>query len=158
MNKIEINRIKTKDDFNGLRFKTNIFKEKIDDLKNTISKNCEDIIGCPTHKQEEHQGKILKLVDKLNENITTKITKIKAFYESKINKIYDSLQNGKKVHFNNLKDYDADNKVSNFSYKDFDLIGSELRREQITCHNFSNVACIGIFLTAILILIMILSY
>ena len=128
VDKISTEGLKTKDDFHGLRFETDIFENNSNNLKDTISLDSEKAVMSASNKQRtERNAKISKLVDKLNSNVAAKIAKIKAFYDIKISKIYDSLQKGQKVDFDGLKEYNTNSKkVGDFSRKDFDFIGSEL--------------------------------
>lgn len=135
VDKINIYGLKTKNDFHGLKFKTDVFKNNSDSLKNAINSDFENAVSLPNYKKSERKAKISKLVDRLNSNVAVKIAKIKAFYEAKIRKIYDSLQKWAKVDFDNLKEYSTNNKTGNFSHKDFDFISLELKKDKTANDN-----------------------
>ena len=127
VDKISTEGLKTKDNFHGLRFETDIFENNSNNLKDTIGLDSEKAAMSVSNRQRtERNAKISKLVDKLNSNVAAKIAKIKAFYDAKVSKIYDSLQKGQKVDFDGLKEYNTNNKIGDFGDKDFDFMGSEL--------------------------------
>lgn len=107
IDKINIYGLKAKDDFHGLKFKTDVFKNSSEILKGTIHSDFD------------------------NSNVAAKIAKTKAFYDARINKIYDSLQKGQKVDFDGLKEYNTNNKIDNFNDKDFNLIGFKIENDSI---------------------------
>lgn len=154
VDKISTFGLKTNDNFNGLKFKNNIFKNNLSSLKNTINANYESTAYNPAYNRDSRQTLISKMVDKLNSSVSAKITKIKAFYDAKINKIYDCLKNGQKVNFDSIKDYNGNSKVGDFSHRDFDFIGSSLVREDILSENSSgeyvNGAIVGMGLAALI--------
>ena len=135
VDKISTFGFKTKADFNGLKFKSNIFKGNLSSLKNTINANYENTAFNPAHNKDSRKALISKMVDKLDSSVSEKIAKIKAFYDARINKIYDCLRNGLKVNFNSIKDYNGNSKIGDFSHRDFDFIGLNLVREDILSQN-----------------------
>lgn len=156
INKISIYGLKTKDAFHGLRFKTDVFKNNLDSLKTTINSDFENVATLPSYKKNERKAKISKLVDKLNSNVTKKMAKIKAFYDAKISKIYDSLQKGQKVDFDRLKEYSTNNESGNFSRKDFNFIGSEIKKDKIANSEENSSRFRGVLIAIILALLIFL--
>lgn len=108
--------LKTEADFDDLRFKSDIFKNKVNDKKDSYPKN------------DPKNTKILALWTNLNDRVNAKIAKIKAFYDSRVRSIYSALKNQQKVKFSDFTEYDM-NKSAKFEVKDFDAIGSEISRE-----------------------------
>lgn len=108
--------LKTEADFDGLRFKSDIFKNKVNDRKDSYPKN------------DPENTKILALWTSLNDRVNTKMTEIKAFYDSRVRSIYSALKNKQKVKFSDFHEYDT-SKSAKFDTRDFDAIGSEISRE-----------------------------
>lgn len=111
--KIHANGLKTEADFDGLRFKSDIFANRIDEIKSTYSKD---------------DTKMLALWTNLNDRVNAKIAKIKAFYDSRVRNIYSTLKNRQKVKFASLVEYNTNKRIQ-FETKDFDVIGSEMSRD-----------------------------
>ena len=143
VDKISTFGLKTNDDFNGLKFKNNIFKNNLSSLKNTINANYESTAFDPDNNRDSREASISKMVDKLDSSVSEKMAKIKAFYDAKINKIYDCLKNGQKVNFDSVKDYNGNSKAGDFNHKDFNSIGSSLVREDILGKNANNESFCG---------------
>ena len=116
VNEIRVNGLKTETDFDGLRFKSDIFKNKVNEIKDSYSKN------------DPKNAKILALWTSLNDRVNAKMTKIKAFYDARVRNIYSTLKNEQKVKFASLTEYNI-GKSAQFSNKDFDAVGSEMNRE-----------------------------
>lgn len=156
VDKISTEGLKTKDSFHGLRFETDIFENNSNNLKDTINLDSEKAAMSASGKQRaERNAKISKLVDKLNSNVAAKIAKIKAFYDARISKIYDSLQNRQKVDFDGLKEYNTNSKkVGDFSYKDFDFIGSELMNDKESSLEYAGMVIAIVIVAALCVIIM----
>lgn len=119
---INENGLKTKHNFSGLDFNPNIFKKRIRKLKNSIYSNHKEN-DCFTF-DDAQKAEISSSFDKLNDRVKAKIGKVKAFYETRISKVYSALKNGQKIKFSSLTEYDSDNKSEQLSNKDFNAIGS----------------------------------
>lgn len=117
---ISANGLKTEASFKGLGFKADVFKSKIDAVKNDIYMNHEN---SGYDFDNAQKAEISSLFDKLNDRVNTKMAKIKAFYDARVRSIYATLKNRQKVKFASLAEYKAD-KSAQFSNKDFDAIGS----------------------------------
>ena len=76
VNEIRVNKLKTEANFDGLQFKSDIFKNKIDEIKSTYSKN---------------NTKMLALWTSLNNRVNAKMAKIKAFYDARVRNIYSTV-------------------------------------------------------------------
>lgn len=149
IDKISVYGLKTKDDFHGLRFKTDIFKNNSDGLKDAINSDFENAVSRPEYQKDERKAEISKLVDKLNSNVAAKIAKIKDFYDARIGGIYNFLRNGRKVNFSSLKEYSANGKTSSFSHKDFDFVGSELKKYKVANDNVAVAFLFGTLLAMV---------
>lgn len=143
---INTNGLKTERDFYGLNFKPDDFKNEIDSFKNQIYTNHEDKEWFSF--SDDQKDEISKLFDKLGDRISAKMTKIKAFYDTRIRKMYSALKNRQKVNFANLIESHIDKSVQ-FSNKDFDTIGSLINRD---ISRRGDNACV--FLLSILLLIL----
>lgn len=119
---INENGLKTEPNFSGLDFNPNIFKKKIRKLKNNIYSNHKEN-DCLTF-DDAQKAEISSSFDKLNERVKAKMSKVKAFYETRIFKVYSTLKNGQKIKFSGLTEYDSDSKSEQLSNKDFNAIGS----------------------------------
>ena len=113
---IRVNGLKTEADFDGLQFKSDIFKNKINDTKDSYPKN------------DPNSTKMLALWTNLNGRVNAKMAKIKAFYDARVRNVYHALKNKQKVKLTDFTEYNMD-KSAKFGVKDFDAVGSEMSRE-----------------------------
>lgn len=111
LDKIAKNGLKTQDDFHGLKFKANVFKDGVRSDKSEIV----GAINC--------RPMFLSYTDEMFNNARRKINKLSQYYNGKIDSIYDNLKNDKKVDFESLKEYDDGPDSAQFTYNDFETIG-----------------------------------
>lgn len=113
LDKIAKNGLKTQDDFDGIKFKTNAFE-------NAMRKD-ED---CSTWGFTAY-SEYTSLADAMFNNANRRITNLSKYYNDKINAVYDDLKNNTKVSFSSLKEYGDGPKFAQFTYGDFNAIGQK---------------------------------
>lgn len=113
LDKIAKNGLKTRDDFDGIKFKTNEFE-------NAMRKD-ED---CSTWGFTAY-NEYTPLANKMFNNANRRITNLSKYYNDKINAVYNDLKNNNKVSFSSLKEYGDGPKFAQFTYSDFNAIGQK---------------------------------
>lgn len=103
--------LKTRDNFSGIKFRTNVFKN---DMYNDRDRSVWDLVAHNDFKPAHN---------KVFSNADRKINALRKYYDKKINNIYNSLQNNQKVDFESLKEYSDGPKFAQFTYDDFETIG-----------------------------------
>lgn len=68
------------------------------------------------------------------------MSKVKAFYDARISRVYSALKNGQKIKFSGLTEYDSDNKSEQLSNKDFNIIGSLISKRLNTENDMKVIA------------------
>ena len=111
MVRLFIHGLKTQDDFHGLKFKADVFKNGVQSDKNEIV----GAINC--------RPMFMSYIDDMFNNARRKINKLSQYYNGKIDSVYDDLKNDKKVDFESLKEYDEGPDSAQFTYNDFETIG-----------------------------------
>lgn len=120
IDKIEKQGLKTRDNFSGIKFRTNAFKN---DMYNDRDRSIWDLVAHNEFKPAHN---------KVFSNVDRKINTLRKYYDKEINNIYDSLRNNQKVDFESLKEYSDGPKFAQFTYDDFDAAG----RKYSECYNY----------------------
>lgn len=113
LDKIAKNGLKTRDDFDGIKFKTNEFE-------NAMRKD-ED---CSTWGFTAY-NEYTPLANKMFNNANRRINNLSKYYSDKINTVYEDLKNNTKVNFSSLKEYGGGPKFAQFTYDDFNAVGQK---------------------------------
>lgn len=113
LDKIAKNGLKTRNDFDGIKFKTNEFE-------NTMRKD-ED---CSTWGFTAY-SEYTPLANKMFNNANRRINNLSKYYSDKINTVYEDLKNNTKVNFSSLKEYGDGPKFAQFTYDDFNAVGQK---------------------------------
>lgn len=113
LDKIAKNGLKTRDDFDGIKFKTNEFE-------NAMRKD-EDCSTWGFTAYNEYKP----LTNTMFDNANRRINNLSKYYNDKINAVYDDLKNNTKVSFSLLKEYGDGPKFAQFTYGDFNAIGQK---------------------------------
>ena len=111
IDEIEKQGLKTRDNFSGIKFRANAFKN---DMHNDRDRSVWDLVAHNDFKPAHN---------KVFSNADRKINALRKYYDNKINNIYNSLQNNQKVDFESLKEYSDGPKFAQFTYDDFDAAG-----------------------------------
>lgn len=111
IDEIEKQGLKTRDNFSGIKFRTNVFKN---DMHNDRDRSVWDLVAHNDFKPAHN---------KVFSNVDRKINALRKYYDNEINNIYNSLQNNQKVDFESLKEYSDGPKFAQFTYDDFDAAG-----------------------------------
>lgn len=113
LDKIAKNGLKSKDDFDGIKFKTNAFE-------NAMRKD-EDCSTWGFTAYSEYKP----LTNTMFDNANRRINNLSKYYNDKINAVYNDLKNNTKVSFSSLKEYGDGPKFAQFTYGDFNAIGQK---------------------------------
>lgn len=113
LDKIAKNGLKSKDDFDGIKFKTNEFE-------NAMRKD-EDCSTWGFTAYSEYKP----LTNTMFDNANRRINNLSKYYNDKINAVYNDLKNNTKVSFSSLKEYGDGPKFAQFTYGDFNAIGQK---------------------------------
>lgn len=113
LDKIAKNGLKTRDDFDGIKFKTNEFE-------NAMRKD-EDCSTWGFTAYSEYKP----LTNTMFDNANRRINNLSKYYNDKINTVYNDLKNNTKVSFSSLKEYGDGPKFAQFTYGDFNAIGQK---------------------------------
>lgn len=113
LDKIAKNGLKTRNDFDGIKFKTNEFE-------NAMRKD-ED---CSTWGFTAY-SEYTPLANKMFNNTNRRINNLSKYYSDKINTVYEDLKNNTKVNFSSLKEYGDGPKFAQFTYDDFNAVGQK---------------------------------
>lgn len=111
IDKIEKQGLKTRDNFSGIKFRANAFRN---DMYNDRDRSVWDLVAHNDFKPAHN---------KVFSNTDRKINALRKYYDKEINNIYNSLQNNQKVDFESLKEYDDGPDSAQFTYGDFETIG-----------------------------------
>lgn len=111
IDEIEKQGLKTRDNFSGIKFRTNVFKN---DMYNDRDRSVWDLVAHNDFKPAHN---------KVFNNVDRKINALHKYYDNEINNIYNSLQNNQKVDFESLKEYSDGPDSAQFMYDDFETIG-----------------------------------
>lgn len=120
IDKIEKQGLKTRDNFSGIKFRANAFRN---DMYNDRDRSVWDLVAHNNFKPAH---------DKVFSNVDRKINALRKYYDNEINNIYNKLQNKQKVDFESLKEYSDGPKFAQFTYDDFDAAG----RKYSECYNY----------------------
>lgn len=115
-NQIDIiakNGLKSKDDFDGIRFRTNVFK------KNMQNDNDKPINSISTKPD------FAIIAEEMYDNANHKIENLRKYYNGKISTVYEDLKNSNKVSFSSLKEYGDGPEQAQFTHDDFNDVGKK---------------------------------
>lgn len=142
LDKIAKNGLKTRDDFDGIKFKTNAFE-------NAMRKD-ED---CSTWGFTAY-SEYTSLADEMFNNANRRINNLSKYYNDKINAVYDDLKNNTKVSFSSLKEYGDGPKFAQFTYSDFNAIGQKRSEDvNLPTQRFITHVFIGCTIIAVILFI-----
>lgn len=113
IDKIEKQGLKTRNNFDGIKFKANAFKN---DMQNDRDGSVWNLVS---------NNDFIPASNKIFNNADRKINALRKYYNKEINNIYNSLQNNQKVNFESLKEYGDGPKFAQFTYDDFDAAGKK---------------------------------
>ena len=113
IDKIAKQGLETRDNFRGIKFRTNAFKN---DMQNDRDGSVWDIVS---------HSDLIPARNKIFGNADRKINALRKYYDRKINNIYGKLQNNQKVDFESAKEYGDGPKFAQFTYDDFDAVGKQ---------------------------------
>lgn len=113
LDKIAKNGLKTRDDFDGIKFKTNEFE-------NAMRKD-ED---CSTWGFTAY-SEYTSLADEMFNNANRRINNLSKYYNDKVNAVYNDLKNNTKVSFSSLKEYGDGPEQAQFTHNDFNDVGKK---------------------------------
>lgn len=111
IDKIEKQGLETRNDFSGIKFRTNAFRN---DMRNDKNGSVWDLVSHPD---------LIPACHKIFGNVDRRINALRKYYDKEINNVYDKLQNNQKVDFESLKEYGDGPKFAQFTYDDFDAAG-----------------------------------
>ena len=115
-NQIDIiakNGLKSKDNFDGIRFKTNVFKKN---MQNDNDKPVNSISTKPD---------FAIIAEEMYSKANHKIENLRKYYNGKINTMYEDLKNNNKVSFSALKEYGDGPEQAQFTRDDFNDVGKK---------------------------------
>lgn len=107
------NGLKSKDYFDGIHFKTNIFK------KNMQNDNDESVRNISTKPD------FAIIAEEMYNKANYKIDNLRKYYNGKINTVYNDLKSNNKVSFSSLKEYGDGPAQAQFTHDDFNDVGKK---------------------------------
>lgn len=115
-NQIDIiakNGLKSKDNFDGIRFRTNVFKKN---MQNDNDKSINSISTKPD---------FAIIAEEMYNKANHKIENLRKYYNGKISTVYEDLKNSNKVSFSSLKEYGDGPEQAQFTHDDFNDVGKK---------------------------------
>lgn len=111
LDKIKKDGLKTQNDFDGIKFKTNAFVNSMhkDDAEWTLVNNRD----------------CAQAADQVFKAANHRINKLREYYNKKIGDIYDDLKANKSINFSSLKEYGDGPEFAQFAQNDFDIAGKK---------------------------------